>query len=76
MLAYMNRASLLETLQLGETVFFSRSRGQRWHKGSTSGNTQRVREILLDCDRDTLLILAEPAGPACHNGTVTCFDEE
>lgn len=73
MLAYMNAESLQKTLDLGETVFWSRSRGELWHKGATSGNTQRVRQIVLDCDGDTLLILVEPAGPACHTGAVSCF---
>jgi phosphoribosyl-ATP pyrophosphohydrolase/phosphoribosyl-AMP cyclohydrolase len=73
MLAYMNAESLQKTIDLGETVFWSRSRGELWHKGATSGNTQRVRQIVLDCDGDTLLILVEPAGPACHTGAVSCF---
>lgn len=73
MLAYMNAESLQKTFDLGETVFWSRSRGELWHKGATSGNTQRVRQIVLDCDGDTLLILVEPAGPACHTGAVSCF---
>jgi phosphoribosyl-ATP pyrophosphohydrolase/phosphoribosyl-AMP cyclohydrolase len=73
MLAYMNAESLRQTIETGETVFWSRSRGQLWHKGATSGNTQRVREIILGCDGDTLLILVEPAGPACHTGAVSCF---
>ncbi|MFS8609532.1 MAG: hypothetical protein LOD94_16300 [Gammaproteobacteria bacterium] len=57
----------------GETVFWSRSRRALWHKGATSGNVQRVREIRYDCDGDTLLILVDPAGPACHTGAVSCF---
>lgn len=72
-LAYMNAESLRRTLEIGETVFWSRSRGQLWHKGATSGNIQKVREIRIDCDADALLILVEPAGPACHTGEVTCF---
>jgi phosphoribosyl-ATP pyrophosphohydrolase/phosphoribosyl-AMP cyclohydrolase len=72
-LAYMNRESLAQTLRLGETVFWSRSRSELWHKGATSGNIQRVREIHVDCDEDALLILVEPAGPACHTGAVSCF---
>ena len=75
MLAYMNEAALRETLRRGETVFWSRSRRQLWHKGATSGNTQRVVEIRLDCDQDTLLLLVQPRGPACHTGRVSCFDE-
>ena len=57
----------------GETHFWSRSRGELWHKGATSGNVQRVREIRYDCDGDALLILVEPAGPACHTGAPSCF---
>lgn len=72
-LAYMNREALAKTLDTGETVFWSRSRQELWHKGATSGNTQRVVEIRPDCDADALLILVEPAGPACHTGAVTCF---
>jgi phosphoribosyl-ATP pyrophosphohydrolase/phosphoribosyl-AMP cyclohydrolase len=73
MLAYMNAEALQQTLDRGETVFWSRSRGALWHKGATSGNIQRVRDIRVDCDGDTLLVLVEPAGPACHTGTVSCF---
>src|SRR5262249_41945490 len=73
MVAYMNAESLQKTLDTGETVFWSRSRQELWHKGETSGNTQRVREIRVDCDEDTLLILVDPAGPACHTGAVSCF---
>jgi phosphoribosyl-AMP cyclohydrolase len=73
MLAYMSAESLQRTLETGETVFWSRSRGKLWHKGETSGNVQRVREVRVDCDGDTLLLLVEPAGPACHTGQQTCF---
>lgn len=73
MVAYMNAESLEKTLETGETVFWSRSRGELWHKGATSGNIQTVREIRVDCDEDTLLILVDPAGPACHTGEVSCF---
>ncbi len=73
MLAYMNAESLRQTLATGETVFWSRSRGELWHKGATSGNVQVVREITVDCDEDTLLLLVEPAGPACHTGATSCF---
>lgn len=73
MLAWVSRESLAQTLALGETVFWSRSRAELWHKGATSGNTQRVREVRVDCDGDTLLILADPAGPACHTGEISCF---
>jgi phosphoribosyl-AMP cyclohydrolase/phosphoribosyl-ATP pyrophosphohydrolase/phosphoribosyl-AMP cyclohydrolase len=73
MLAYMNQESLRLTLEKKETVFWSRSRNELWHKGATSGNIQKVIEIKIDCDADTLLILVEPAGPACHTGEQTCF---
>jgi phosphoribosyl-AMP cyclohydrolase len=73
MLAYMNKDSLQLTLEKGETVFWSRSRKELWHKGETSGNVQGVVEIRVDCDQDTLLILVHPAGPACHTGNRTCF---
>ncbi|WP_445613064.1 bifunctional phosphoribosyl-AMP cyclohydrolase/phosphoribosyl-ATP diphosphatase HisIE [Geobacillus sp. YF-1] len=73
MLAYMNKESLEKTLATGETWFYSRSRQALWHKGATSGNVQRVVDIRYDCDADTLLVLVEPAGPACHTGTYSCF---
>ena len=73
MLAYMNQESLRLTLEKGETVFWSRSRRALWHKGATSGNVQRVVDIRIDCDQDTLLIRVHPAGPACHTGNQTCF---
>ena len=73
MLAYMNAESVAKTIETGETWFWSRSRGALWHKGETSGNTQRVVSIKLDCDGDTLLIRVEPRGPACHTGERTCF---
>ena len=74
-LAYMNKESLEKTLLTGETWFYSRSRQQLWHKGETSGNTQKVTEIRYDCDQDALVVLVKPAGPACHTGTVSCFTE-
>lgn len=74
MVAWMSRESLAETIRTGETVFYSRSRQQLWHKGSTSGNVQKVIKIEVDCDSDTLLVLVDEAGPACHNGTESCFD--
>lgn len=74
-LAYMNRASLDKSLETGETWFFSRSRQELWHKGATSGNTQKIVEIKLDCDQDALVVLVEPAGPACHTGAVSCFGD-
>lgn len=72
-LAYMNAESLQKTLEIGETVFWSRSRQELWHKGATSGNTQKVIEIRVDCDADALLVRVEPIGPACHTGQVSCF---
>jgi phosphoribosyl-ATP pyrophosphohydrolase/phosphoribosyl-AMP cyclohydrolase len=72
-LAYMNRESLARTLELGQTVFWSRSRQELWHKGATSGNFQDVVAIHLDCDGDALLVLVHPHGPACHTGAATCF---
>jgi phosphoribosyl-ATP pyrophosphohydrolase/phosphoribosyl-AMP cyclohydrolase len=76
MLAYMNAESLKLTLESGETWFWSRSRSELWHKGATSGNVQRVVEVKVDCDADTLLVLVEPVGPACHTGERTCFYRE
>ena len=73
MMAYMNAESLQLTFERGETFFWSRSRHELWHKGKTSGNIQRVIEILVDCDADTLLIRVHPLGPACHTGERTCF---
>ncbi|MBE7554004.1 MAG: phosphoribosyl-AMP cyclohydrolase [Anaerolineales bacterium] len=73
MLAWMNEASLRLTLEQGETWFWSRSRGELWHKGATSGNIQKVRELYYDCDGDTLLVKVDAAGPACHTGEVSCF---
>ena len=73
MMAWMNAESLRLTIEKGETVFWSRSRQEIWHKGATSGNVQKVVEIRVDCDADTLLVLVEPAGPACHTGERTCF---
>ncbi len=73
MMAWMNEHSLRQTLEVGETVFWSRSRQEYWHKGATSGNVQRVREVRIDCDGDVLLFLVDPAGPACHTGAVSCF---
>ena len=73
MLAYMNRESLTRTLETRQTWFWSRSRGELWHKGATSGNTQRVVSVAVDCDGDTLLVRVEPHGPACHTGARSCF---
>jgi len=76
MLAYMNRESLEKTLKEGRTCFYSRSRRELWFKGSTSGNTQLVKKIVLDCDDDTLLVLIEQKGIACHTGNYSCFFKE
>jgi len=75
-LAYMNEESLRRTLAEGETWFWSRSRSELWHKGATSGNTQRVVSVRLDCDSDAVVVLVEPRGPACHTGATTCFHRE
>jgi phosphoribosyl-ATP pyrophosphohydrolase/phosphoribosyl-AMP cyclohydrolase len=72
-LAYMNAEALERTRATGELHLYSRSRQELWHKGATSGNTQAVRALRLDCDGDALLALVEPAGPACHTGERTCF---
>lgn len=74
--AYMNEESLAKTIETNETWFFSRSRNELWHKGATSGNTQQVVAITTDCDRDALVVEVLPAGPACHNGTTSCFTEQ
>ena len=73
MMAYMNPESLNKTLETGETWFWSRSRGELWHKGGISGNIQQVVELLVDCDADTLLVRVHSAGPACHTGNRSCF---
>lgn len=73
--AYMNRESLGKSLETRETWFYSRSRQELWHKGETSGNTQKIADIKFDCDADALVVLVQPAGPACHTGTVSCFSE-
>ena len=73
MMAYVNENSLKLTLEKGETYFWSRSRNELWHKGATSGNVQRVVEVRVDCDADTILVRVHPAGPACHTGQQTCF---
>src|SRR3954470_4599144 len=72
-LAYANAEAVARTRETGELHLWSRSRDELWHKGATSGNTQRVRALRLDCDGDALLALVEPAGPACHTGERTCF---
>jgi phosphoribosyl-ATP pyrophosphohydrolase/phosphoribosyl-AMP cyclohydrolase len=73
MVAWMNRESLKLTLDSGEAHFWSRSRKELWHKGATSGNSLTVKEIRVDCDRDTLLLKVIPKGPACHTGETSCF---
>jgi phosphoribosyl-ATP pyrophosphohydrolase/phosphoribosyl-AMP cyclohydrolase len=73
MVAYMNAESLRRTVETGLTWFWSRSRQKFWQKGETSGHTQKVIEILYDCDKDTLLIKVEQTGPACHTGSRSCF---
>jgi phosphoribosyl-AMP cyclohydrolase len=74
--AYVSRESLKKTRELKETVFFSRSRQCLWHKGETSGNTQKVVSIHTDCDQDAIVIRVEPRGPACHTGARSCFFED
>ena len=73
MLAYMSKESLLKTLETKKTWFYSRSRNELWNKGAISGNTQTVKEIKIDCDLDTILILVEQVGVACHTGELSCF---
>ena len=72
-LAYVNTEALARTRETGEMHFWSRSRGELWHKGATSGNIQRLKAIRYDCDADALLALVEPSGPACHTGERSCF---
>ena len=72
-LAYMSAESLARTLETGETWFWSRSRNELWHKGETSGNTQQVVSMSSDCDNDAIVVLVNPAGPACHTGARSCF---
>ena len=73
MMAWANEKSVRLMIDSGETWFWSRSRQELWHKGATSGNTQKVQAIFYDCDGDTLLISVNPAGPACHTGETSCF---
>ncbi|MCL2183586.1 MAG: phosphoribosyl-AMP cyclohydrolase [Chitinispirillia bacterium] len=73
MLAYMNRETLAETLSTGDMVYWSRSRQKRWKKGETSGHTQRVREVYIDCDGDALLFKIDQSGAACHENYFSCF---
>ncbi|MBU3089483.1 phosphoribosyl-AMP cyclohydrolase [Clostridium gasigenes] len=76
MLAYMSKESLIKTFETGTTWFYSRSRNELWNKGATSGNIQIVKEIRIDCDEDTLLILVDSKGVACHTGARSCFYRE
>jgi phosphoribosyl-AMP cyclohydrolase len=73
MLAWMNAEAVKRTLDTATTWFWSRSRSEYWNKGATSGNIQKVLEVRYDCDADALLVLVDPAGPACHTGEVSCF---
>ncbi len=76
MMGWMDDEALHRTLTTGRSTFWSRSRGEYWVKGETSGHTQHVREVRLDCDGDTLLVTVDQVGPACHTGTTTCFDAD
>lgn len=76
MVAYMNREALRRTLESGRTCFWSRSRREYWVKGESSGNTQKVARVLVDCDQDCLLVLVEQKGVACHTGRRSCFYRE
>ena len=73
MLAWVNEEAVRRTLDSGTTWFWSRSRREYWNKGATSGNVQKVTEVRYDCDKDAVLMLVDPAGPACHTGEITCF---
>lgn len=75
MLAYMNEEAIRRTLAEGRAVYWSRSRQEFWRKGDTSGNTQTVVSLHTDCDGDALLLRVDQSGPACHTGTLSCFDE-
>lgn len=75
MLAWANRETLIESREISKMVFFSRSRNQRWLKGETSGNYLELIDLVQDCDADAVLAMVRPLGPACHNGTSTCFEE-
>jgi phosphoribosyl-AMP cyclohydrolase len=75
MLGWATKQTLQETIEIGKMVYFSRSRNQRWLKGETSGNFQEVVSLSQDCDGDAVLALVHTHGPACHNGTSTCFEE-
>jgi phosphoribosyl-AMP cyclohydrolase len=73
MIAFMNRETLIETLQKGVMIYFSRSRQKRWFKGETSGHIQKIREVYIDCDGDALLFKVEQTGAACHENYFSCF---
>ncbi|OGN91097.1 MAG: phosphoribosyl-AMP cyclohydrolase [Chloroflexi bacterium RBG_13_46_14] len=73
MLGYMNKEALEKTLRGPDVWFYSRSRQEMWHKGSTSGNYLKVRSVMKDCENNSLLVRAKPMGPTCHTGNVTCF---
>jgi phosphoribosyl-ATP pyrophosphohydrolase/phosphoribosyl-AMP cyclohydrolase len=75
-LAYMNKEALETTIESGEMHFYSRSREEIWHKGETSGNVQKLRQLRYDCDADALVALVEPTGPACHTGERSCFHRD
>ncbi|MEK9622345.1 MAG: phosphoribosyl-AMP cyclohydrolase, partial [Alphaproteobacteria bacterium] len=76
MLGYMNEDALAKTLETGKVTFFSRSKHRLWTKGESSGNVLHYVDVSLDCDCDTLLVTARPEGPTCHNGTITCFNDD
>lgn len=76
MVAYANEEALAKTLSTGYAHYWSRSRGKLWMKGETSGHTQKIKSVLVDCDYDTLLYVVEQKGPACHTGKVTCFHKK
>src|SRR3990167_2836257 len=76
MMAHMNQEALRRTLESGQAWFWSRSRGELWHKGATSGNYLNVRKVAADCDGDAILLLVDPEGPACHTGATSCFFNE
>lgn len=73
MVAYINEEALNRTIETGEAHYWSRSRGEVWHKGGTSGNVQKLVELLVDCDQDAIWMKVKPAGPACHTGEPSCF---
>ena len=76
MLGYANQETLSETIESGRMVFYSRSRSERWLKGETSGNFLHVSSIYADCDKDALVAMVHPDGPACHLGTTSCFEAQ